>query len=176
MGLSFSFFYTATPVGLKYMAMGDITIFLCFGPLLSQATSLILTGNTTESLYFYCFPAALLTEGILHANNTRDIKEDQTAGIITLANLVGFNLSSKFYILLIIGAYLSTLYLALWYRYGVMLSFLTIPLSIALANTVKSKQLINLPEDTAKMHLLFGAFMVIGILITSKGFVETFFI
>ena len=62
-GMVLTYFYTANPVGLKYRALGDITIVLCFGPLLFQATSLILTGNLNNQLYFYSIPTTLLTEG-----------------------------------------------------------------------------------------------------------------
>jgi 1,4-dihydroxy-2-naphthoate octaprenyltransferase len=44
-GIVLAFFYTAKPVGLKYMALGDITIFLCFGPLLMQARRLRLSAK-----------------------------------------------------------------------------------------------------------------------------------
>jgi 1,4-dihydroxy-2-naphthoate octaprenyltransferase len=79
-GILLAFFYTADPIGLKYHALGDITIFLCFGPLLMECTSLLLTGSLYAPLLIYSFPIGLLTEAILHANNARDIKADAAAG------------------------------------------------------------------------------------------------
>ena len=76
-GLSLAYFYTAKPIGLKYMALGDITIFLCFGPLLMHFTSLFLTGGINRNLYLYSVPIGLYTEAILHANNARDMKADK---------------------------------------------------------------------------------------------------
>ena len=80
-GILLAFFYTATPVGLKYQAMGDLTIFICFGPLLMQGTSLVLTGEMNTLLHVYSVPIGLITENILHANNVRDIKVDREAGM-----------------------------------------------------------------------------------------------
>ena len=63
-GIALSFFYTAIPIGLKYRALGDITIFLCFGPLLMQCCSILFTGSTSPSLYMYSIPIGLYTEAI----------------------------------------------------------------------------------------------------------------
>lgn len=55
-GVLVAFFYTAQPFALKYTAMGDIAIFFSFGPLLMQATSIILVGKMEDSLYYYAIP------------------------------------------------------------------------------------------------------------------------
>lgn len=83
LGIILSIFYTMNPIGLKYIAMGDITIFLCFGPLLMQATCLLVTGSIDMSIMIYSIPIGLLTEAILHANNTRDIQPDSKAKIVS---------------------------------------------------------------------------------------------
>ena len=70
-GFVLSVFYTANPVGLKYRALGDITIFLCFGPLLMQFTSILLTGALNSKLNIYALPLGCIIECILHANNAR---------------------------------------------------------------------------------------------------------
>jgi 1,4-dihydroxy-2-naphthoate octaprenyltransferase len=84
-GVVLAFFYTADPIGLKYHALGDVAIFCCFGPLLMQCTSLLLTGSINAELYLYTMPVSCLAEAILHANNTRDIETDRRAGATTLA-------------------------------------------------------------------------------------------
>ncbi len=168
-GIVLSFFYTADPVGLKYRAMGDITIFLCFGPLLMQCTSLMLTGDVHYDLFYYTIPIGLLTEAILHANNGRDIKNDASNGIITLATLLGFELSYYFYAALFVLSYTSVLIISYYYHAGCLLSLLTIPLAIDLVKKFKAQNMLNLTEETAKMHLPFGIGLLIGILSTSQG-------
>jgi len=166
-----AYFYTAKPVGLKYIALGDITIFLCFGPLLMQATSLVLTGMANTRLNVFSIPLGLLCEGILHANNARDIKEDTAARAVTLAALIGFDLSFLFYVALVVGSYLAVVYIALFLHYGVLLCLLTLPLAIDLVNKFSQKKMLDLAEDTAKMHLPFGLLMFIGIMISSQGLI-----
>lgn len=171
-GMALAFFYTAGIggiMGLKYIAMGDITIFVCFGPLLMQATSLILTGEMNDALYLYSVPIGLVTEGILHANNARDIVADQKSGAVTLATIVGFNISLYIYIALFVGAYAAIIYIALFQHSGCLAVALTVPLAIGLIKKFKEKDLKELPEETAKMHLPFGILLLIGILATSQG-------
>jgi 1,4-dihydroxy-2-naphthoate octaprenyltransferase len=172
-GIVLAVFYTADPVGLKYRALGDVVIFACFGPLLMQATSLILTGQMHNELNVYGIPLGLLTEGILHANNARDIKADAMSGAATLATLIGFDNSLVFYQMLLAGAYMSAAYIALHYHIGCLATFLTAPLAIDVMTKFKAKAMTILPEETAKLHLPFGVLLLIGILTTSKGLLET---
>lgn len=175
LGLVLSYFYTAQPVGLKYIALGDITIFLCFGPLLMQCTSLILTGQTTREVYYLCVPIGLLTEAILHANNTRDIESDRRAGATTVASILGRKSSVLFYKMLIIGAYASVVVISAFYHFGCLLTLATLPLGLDLVKRIGSADVQTMDEDTAKVHLPFGLTLLIGILSTSSGFLSFLF-
>jgi 1,4-dihydroxy-2-naphthoate octaprenyltransferase len=135
-GIVLAFFYTATPVGLKYHALGDVTIFLCFGPLLMQCTSLMISGEMRSDLYYYTIPIGLLTEAILHANNSRDIETDLKAGATTAAGLMGFDASRQVFNTLIISAYLSTIVISALHHFGCLLSLLTLPLGVGLMTKV----------------------------------------
>lgn len=163
-GILLAFFYTASPVGLKYIALGDVTIFVCFGPLLMQCTSLILTGSFNHDINYYTIPIGLLTEGILHANNARDIKADTQVGAVTLASLIGFDNSYIFYAFLVYGAYLAVVVIALVFHAGCLLTLLTLPLGIGLLKKFQNKEMANLTEETAKVHLPFGILLLAGVL------------
>eukprot|EP00658_Telonema_sp_P-2_P032625 TRINITY_DN24109_c0_g1_i1.p1 TRINITY_DN24109_c0_g1~~TRINITY_DN24109_c0_g1_i1.p1 ORF type:complete len:303 (-),score=90.41 TRINITY_DN24109_c0_g1_i1:503-1411(-) len=173
-GVALAFFYTADPVGLKYKGMGDVTIFLCFGPLLMQATSLVLTGGVTHTLWLYSVPIGLLTEAILHANNARDIKADRAAGAVTLAGLVGFRASFQIFVLLVLGSYASVVYMALWEHWGCGAALLTAPLAIGLCRKFDnvSAHMKKLPEEVAKLHLPFGVLLFLGIRFTRTGLLQ----
>lgn len=171
-GLVLAFFYTANPVGLKYRALGDITIFLCFGPLLMQCTSLILTGSMKADLSYYTVPIGLLTEAILHSNNARDIKTDAEAGAVTLANMMGFKYSYYLYIFLIYGAFASATFIALFFRFGCLLPLLTLPLGTKLVYKFQAKDMATITEETAQFHLPFGLLLFAGVMTTSQGLVS----
>jgi 1,4-dihydroxy-2-naphthoate octaprenyltransferase len=168
-GIVLAFFYTADPVGLKYHALGDVAIFLCFGPLLMQCTSHLLTGAINAELCLYTIPVSCLTEAILHANNTRDIETDRRAGATTLAALLGWNTSRHLFTLLIMGAYLSAAYLACAKHSGCAMVFLTAPLAWKLLQKFSRKEMQDLEKETAQLHLLFGLLLICGVLATSGG-------
>lgn len=65
-GLALAYSYTGGP-GLKYKALGDITIFICFGPLLMQLESIMLTNQINNELFLYCIPIGLLAGTIHHS-------------------------------------------------------------------------------------------------------------
>ena len=171
-----SFLYTANPVGLKYRMLGDLTVFVCFGPLLMQCTSLILTGRMDERLYLYSVPTALLTEGILHTNNARDIDADRAAGAVTLATVMGFEVSKAFFAVLVIGAYCSSAFLAYRDHWGCIFTLLTLPLALDTYGrfTKDATKMLQLPEDCAQMHLPFGLLLIMGAKFTHHG-MSTFF-
>eukprot|EP00026_Physarum_polycephalum_P017700 Phypoly_transcript_19009.p1 GENE.Phypoly_transcript_19009~~Phypoly_transcript_19009.p1 ORF type:complete len:234 (+),score=34.13 Phypoly_transcript_19009:21-722(+) len=76
LGASLSFFYTAGPLKLKYHALGDVTIFLCFGPLTVWGYYIQLRHWVLEA-FVYGMPVGFLAVAVLLANNTRDIELDK---------------------------------------------------------------------------------------------------
>lgn len=74
---------------LKYHAMGDYVILLCYAILPSMGTSIVITGQPNLMAVVLSLSYGLITVGILHSNNTRDIRNDRRAGIRTLAIQMG---------------------------------------------------------------------------------------
>jgi menadiol prenyltransferase len=111
-GLLLAFFYTAGPFPLKYVGFGDVTIGLCFGPLLMNAAAAAATHSVELHLpvVLLSLPIGLLTVAILHANNTRDMDVDRKAGAVTVAQLLGFANSLRAYALYFAVAYALTAY------------------------------------------------------------------
>ena len=163
-GVVISVMYTAPPLRLKYNALGDVAVFLCFGPLLMHFIAVVLTGQMQGAINIYTVPVGLLTVAILHGNNTRDIQNDKNAGITTLAVIIGFNACRTFYILIICTSYVSTLYIANVQNLpGLLMVFLTLPIGLGLCQNFKPDSVINADEETAKFHMLFGLLMAFGI-------------
>jgi len=166
-GMLLAFFYTATAFSLKYICLGDLAIFLAFGPLLMQFTAILITGQIQLSLMPYTIPIGLLTEAILHANNTRDIKSDAKAQISTLASAVGFDISCKLYILMIVGSYIASIVMTFTHDWGCILTILSIPLAYQNIMDLKPEKMKNMDERTAQMHLLYGVLMIGGVSLSS---------
>ena len=71
------------------MGLGDVIIFLCFGPLLMSGVSMACCGVIHESVQYYSVPIGLLTVDIVHINNMRDVDADKRAGLKTVAIFLG---------------------------------------------------------------------------------------
>ncbi|MBQ1258353.1 MAG: prenyltransferase, partial [Clostridia bacterium] len=82
---------------LKYNALGDIDILLTFAFLPTLGTAFVATGAIDWSVLFIALPVGLITDGILHSNNTRDTKHDLRAGIKTMAMGLGTKVSAWIY-------------------------------------------------------------------------------
>lgn len=81
-----AFMYTSA--GLKYQALGDMVIFVAFGPAIMVFVSCALTASDThmhvalrQEIAWYSVAFSTLTVAVLHANNARDAKLDGKAGV-----------------------------------------------------------------------------------------------
>ncbi|CAM9722764.1 unnamed protein product, partial [Ectocarpus sp. 12 AP-2014] len=145
-GVAMVFSYTCWPFRLKYRGLGDITVFLLFGPMLMQVAAMLICGSVQHWVLPFGVPAALLCEAILHANNMRDIEQDQSAGISTLATAIGFRSSQVLYFSLLGMAYVVAGCLAATGNRGSALSFLTLPLAISALKDCRPEAVRNLDE------------------------------
>ncbi|MCD8284712.1 MAG: prenyltransferase, partial [Prevotellaceae bacterium] len=80
-----------------YRALGDLVIFVTYAFLPTIGTSFVAAGFIDWSVMWIAVPVGLITVAILHANNTRDIRTDGRAEILTLAMALGARLSVRIY-------------------------------------------------------------------------------
>lgn len=173
-GLIGGYFYTAKPFQFKYIALGDLLIFLLFGPLLVLGSYLGLTGEMNYNVLYVSIPVGFLVVAILHANNTRDIKFDKRAKIKTLAMLVGLKGAKIEYYFLIFGAFLSVILLIIFKILSPwsLIVFLSLPPALKNVKIISNVEAENpssiamLDVLTAQHHMMFGLLLSIGILIS----------
>jgi 1,4-dihydroxy-2-naphthoate octaprenyltransferase len=168
-GVVSAFFYYK----LKYIALGDLLIFIIYGPLIGLGTAYVMTGETLWVVSLITVPVAFLIVNILHANNTRDIVGDSKAGIKTMAILLGESGAKVQYVSLAIAAYLSVLIFIIT---GLLspVSFivlLTLPLAFRNIRQVWGANIVEKPDSIndldAKSAMLVMAF---GILLSAADF------
>ncbi|MEO0223052.1 MAG: UbiA family prenyltransferase [candidate division WOR-3 bacterium] len=104
-GFVLGFFYAFIPVGWKYLALGDVAVFLAWS-LISTGAYYIQTQALDAKAFLGYMPVSLLIVGILHGNNMRDIYDDKRAGYKTLAGIMGPKVSRYYYAFLILSAYI----------------------------------------------------------------------
>ena len=160
-GLSGSFLYTGG-IGLKYYGVGDIVIVITFGPLAVLFSYLIQCGSVSLFPLFYAIPIALNTEAILHSNNTRDMEEDKRAGAVTLAIILGHQLSYVLYCLLLLTPYVICVVLSVNLSVRFLIPLPTLTMAFKLERSFRERKLSNLPRQTAKLNLYFGFLYIIS--------------
>lgn len=158
---------------LKFRAMGDVVIFICYALLPTLGTSFVASDIIDPSLLWVTLPGGLITVAILHANNTRDVRTDRRAGIRTLAMNVGHRVSQALYLAEVLLPYLIVLLCAFWgvLPWWALISFLALPLSIhACRAMLKSAEgdaadIIGLDELSAKLQLVFSLLLIFSLVI-----------
>jgi len=164
-------FYTAKPFEFKYHALGDLAVFISFGPAMVLGAYFVQAHHFSWKPVLYSIPIGLLVDAVLHSNNLRDIVNDGAVKIKTVPILVGEKWAKIMYQALVFGAYLITLLLVLasGLTAFALLVFFSLPLAIRVVNMVRHKE--RLPPErfamvdaaTAQVHLAFGVLMVIGL-------------
>lgn len=172
-GILGGFFYTAAPVGYKYLGLGDLMVFILMGPLMVIGSFYVLTGVWQNDVLLISLPVGCLVAAILSGNNLRDILHDTQAGINSTASVLGHRLARIEYSILVIAAYALT---AGMIAFGVLplwslLTLLTVPAAIkniraALKSNVQNpEQIAALDVQTAQLHLPFGVLLIISVLL-----------
>tara|TARA_Y100000589_G_scaffold31000_2_gene25915 strand:- start:4574 stop:5893 length:1320 start_codon:yes stop_codon:yes gene_type:complete len=123
-GLFLGFFYTARPLRLvARRGLGEITIFLCFGPLLTMGTGLAMIqgdanfleyGMHIVNLSLLGVPLGLLTTNILLINEFPDMKSDAKTGKNHLVVTFGKKISRWIYLLFLLLAVSSSYFAYVW--------------------------------------------------------------
>lgn len=176
-GLLSAIYYTASPVALKYKALGDIQVFLSFGTGMTLGAYIVQTHEFSWIPVILSIPFGLLIDAILHSNNIRDLNFDGKFGVKTLPILIGERLSFYFYYFLILGAYSSIVIFVITglLPWPALLNLITFPAAIKLL-----RMLNNYPQETmaryelgtkhnvltAQFNMQFGLTLTIGLLIS----------
>ncbi|XP_064610964.1 ubiA prenyltransferase domain-containing protein 1-like [Liolophura sinensis] len=167
-GLSSSFLYTGG-LGLKYIALGDIAIFLTFGPLTVMFSYLAQAGELSFVPLIYAIPLALNTEAVLHANNSRDMDTDREAGIITFAILIGPTLSYIVFVLLLFVPYICFVLMGVHCSAWMFLPVVSIPKAFEAERLFREHKMRHLPQHVAKLNLALGVLYTISCFAAKKG-------
>ena len=98
------YLYTGPPLRLKYHAMGEIVIFIVFGPMLMVAAGYAQTGRIEPAVLLPSLLVGLATSGILVGNNVRDRQEDGEAHIHTIGHIAGGRFARAVYVVVTVGS------------------------------------------------------------------------
>ena len=161
---------TLTYPYLKFNALGDLDILLTFAFLPTIGTSYVATGAIDWSVLLIALPIGLITDGILHSNNTRDMKTDKRAGINTMAMSLGPKSAAALYAFEVTFPYL---WVGICSIFGFLplhtiIVFMTLPVALGCAKTMvhgvkdKIELIADMDVRTANLQLMFSVLLSIA--------------
>ena len=149
---------------LKFNALGDVVILLAYAFLPTLGTSYVVTGAVLPSVLIIALPLGLITDGILHSNNTRDMVTDARAGIKTMAMSLGAKSSAILYgfEMLFPFVWVGVCSIAGFMPIATVIVFMTLPVAVACAQTMRNsveggvEMIADLDVRTANLQLMFS--------------------
>ena len=97
-------FYTAGRYPLGYLGLGDILVFIFFGPVAVAGTYYVQSLELNSAVIFSGFGPGLMSVAILTVNNLRDLDSDRASGKKTLAVRFGRGFALSEYLFCVLGA------------------------------------------------------------------------
>jgi len=183
-GLFLGYFYTARPIRLASRSgLGELAIFLAFGPLLTLGTLFAVSTSTIElfSVDFYNaiylgIPLGLLTTNILYINQFPDAKSDAVTGKNHLVVTLGKKAARWGYLIILLGAFGSSFLLldvfnssiggfySNIYLIGIGILFIYgFYIFTRLFKLYESRELIKSNLNTIYLQIFFGLFYALAL-------------
>ncbi len=156
---------------LKYRAWGDVVIFIAYTLTPMFAASWIITSTWSAQALYAVLPTGILTVGILHANNLRDIATDTRAGIRTLASVLGQKNSIRLYkielaasFIIMIGAVLGN-HLPITALVAILAALPAFGLwkTVSKLHDEDTTIIAKLDAETAQAQMIFSLLMIAGL-------------
>lgn len=171
-GVAGAYAYTGDPFQLKSRGLGEIWIFLVFGPGIAVVASSLQTRQIAPAAIYVSVPAGMLVSAILASNNLRDIEEDSAGGMRTAAVRLG----TLTYRWIAVGLFLLPPLLVLIMTIARILTpwsllcWLSLPLAISpVRDAIHLIRRPNADVLTAKYQTAFSTLLFTGLLIPEFG-------
>ena len=166
-----SFLYTGGPLKYKYIALGEVSVFLMWGPLMLLGSYFVQTRGWEHApqVLLISLPIGLWVSLVLLANNLKDIEYDRSVGIKTIAILMGRSATLNLYSILLVAIYILFMVFAVLGTLPIYSAavILTSPLAFKLIQSLRDAD--EIPPDadprTAQLATQTGLLLVISLLI-----------
>ncbi len=168
LAILFGILYTAGPLPLGYIGLGDIFVLVFFGPVAVGGTFYLQTLEISLPVIISGLAPGFLSVAILISNNLRDIETDKKSGKKTLIVRFGYRFGIIEYFFCIIVAFLVPIILVLINRdhFFSLISILGIIPAIWLLRKIASRPepevLIKILVSTGKILLVYSILFSLG--------------
>lgn len=162
--------YTGGPFPLGYHGLGEVFVFIFFGPVAVCGTYYVQAGSIGTSAWWASIPVGLLITAILVVNNYRDLDQDKKGGKRTVAVRIGpLGTQIEYSLLLIIsGAVPPIMWLTNQTSPWILISLFFFPLALPLVKELRTKKGVPLNATlagTARLSLIYSVLFSLGYLL-----------
>ncbi len=159
--------YTGGPKPYGYYGFGELFVFVFFGLVATAGTSYVLVERLTWLSLVAGVAVGFLACALLVVNNLRDIPTDRQAGKKTLAVRIGDSATRWLYVVLVTGAFLVAVVVAIAWRPWAAIAVVAGLLAIAPVGLVRrgatGRELIAALAGTGRLQLGFGLLFTVGL-------------
>jgi len=164
-GILAGYFYTAGPLRLKARALGELTAFIMWGPLMVLGAFFVQRETFAGSRHALLLSTiqGLWVAQVLLVNNVRDVEADSALRVHTPATLLGRKPAVALAAALAAGAYLlvAAAVLAGALRPWALLVWASAPLAVLLLRSLSARDVPgNAPAQAARTAMVFGLLLV----------------
>lgn len=166
-GMALAYTYSAGKHSIKSLTLGELAVFLVYGPLMTNAAYFVEAGSFGASAAYASVLVGISIMLVLFANNIRDLKADRAINMETVAVKLGHGKSVA-----VLSALIALMYLLL--AALVMTSTLPVFSAIALLSAPYAMKINgimkkNVPDNSAelmsRLALLFFVLLSLGIVV-----------
>ncbi len=161
-----AWFYTGGKRPYGYRALGELAVFVFFGPVAVLGTVYVQSGPPSALAIAASVGVGALSAAVLVANNLRDIPTDTAAGKRTLAVLLGDRDTRRLYALLVAVPFVISAATGVR-SLPMLLGLLAIPAAISAVRRVvggaTGRRLVRVLRDTAMLLLAWSLATGVGL-------------
>lgn len=162
--------YTGGKNPYGYMGLGDVFVFVFFGPVATLGTTFTQAGSVSTAAVLGSISTGLIAVALLMANNVRDIPTDTEVGKRTLAVRLGDKNARLSYVLMLALSVALMLFIAPA-KPWILLVLLLIPFMLMpswlMLKGKKRKSLIPVLQQTGLLNLGFSVLFAVAMVLTA---------
>lgn len=167
-----AWFYTGGRRPYGYAGLGEIAVFIFFGPVAVLGTVITQSGPPGALAVAGAVGAGMLASAVLVANNLRDIPTDTVVGKRTLAVMLGDRDTRRLYAALVLAPFLLSAFAAIR-SWPMLFGLLALPLAVALLRQVMGgadgRALIRVLGQTGLLLLAWSTTTAVGLALAFLG-------
>lgn len=169
-GALIAYFYTAPPLRLvARRGLGELSVALAFGPLMTAGTVFALTGTVPLAAWLVGVPIGLLTTAILYINEFPDAVSDAVTGKNHLVVILGKRTARWGYLAIVACAFAFAVGCVAGGQLplGALLMLVALPVAIGATRVLfahyDGRELVKANDLTIKLHMLAGVLTAVGV-------------